>query len=226
MHTLSSSGDPQRAHLIVSLPVAVLGLLAVLVLGPVAPAAAQPERGGTVVWAVHEYMPSFDIMYETSYIAGQPLGPLYNGLLAFDVYGGNKIVGDLAERWDVAEDGTRLTFRLRKGVKFHDGSALSCADAQWSLDRFAKRSNPTFTSILKDMYAASKCADDFTLVVSLKRPAAGFLTLLAGVNAVVMKHGIDERADKKSPAFLIGTGRWSCPISPRSLLPSGPASSR
>ena len=195
----------QRAHRLPYGPVLALGVM--LVLAPLAPAAGQqPERGGTVVWAVHEFMPSFDIMYETSYIAGQPLGPLYNGLLTVDVYDGNTIVGDLAERWEVGGDGTRITFRLRKGVKFHDGSDFTCADAQWSLDRYANRAHPTFTSILKDMYASSRCTDDATLVVTLKRPAAGFLTLLAGTNAVVMKRGIDERADKKSPAFLIGTG--------------------
>jgi hypothetical protein len=49
-------------------------------------AAEPPDRGGTVIWAVHEGMPSFDIHYETTYIAAQPVGPLYNGLLTFDVY--------------------------------------------------------------------------------------------------------------------------------------------
>ena len=61
-------------------------------------AAASPDRGGTMVWAVHESMPSFDLHYETSYIVAQPIGPLYNGLLTFDVYDNEQIVGDLAER--------------------------------------------------------------------------------------------------------------------------------
>jgi len=83
------------------------------------PAAAPPERGGTIVWAVHESMPSFDLHYDNSYIVGQPIGPLYNGLLTFDVYHHEQIIGDLAERWDVAPDGTRITFVLRQGVTFH-----------------------------------------------------------------------------------------------------------
>lgn len=184
----------------------VVAVTMALVLGPGVVAGSQPDRGGTIVWAVHEYMPSFDLHYETSYIAGQPLGPLYNNLVTLDVYDGNKIVGDLAERWDVAEGGTRLTFRLRRGVKFHDGSDFACPDAQASLDRLAKRGNPTFTSVLKTVYGSSTCADDVTLVVTLQRPSAGFLSLLASVNAVVMKRGIDDRADRKNAAFLIGTG--------------------
>ncbi|HSX79470.1 MAG TPA: ABC transporter substrate-binding protein, partial [Candidatus Saccharimonadia bacterium] len=106
-------------------------------------AAEQPERGGTIVWAVHESMPSFDLHYDNSYIAGQPIGPLYNGLLTFDVYQHEQIIGDLAERWDVAPDGKRITFALRTGVTFHDGSAFTCADAQYSL---AKLADPKRTS--------------------------------------------------------------------------------
>ena len=210
MRHVSRHPSQQGAHRPVIFCVLMLGLTVMLGLGPAGRsplfAGDRPDKGGTVVWAVHEYMPSFDIHYETSYIAIQPLGPLYNGLLTFDVYDNGKIVGDLAERWDIAEGGTRLTFRLHKGVKFHDGSDFTCADAQYSLDRLAKRGNPTFTSVLKDMYGSSKCTDDFTLVVSLKQPAAGFLSLLACANAVVMKQGIDERADRKHPGFLIGTG--------------------
>src|SRR5215813_2211874 len=66
-------------------------------------AAASPDRGGTIVWAVHESMPSFDLHYETSYIVAQPIGPLYNGLVTFDVYDNERIVGDLAERWEITD---------------------------------------------------------------------------------------------------------------------------
>ena len=45
------------------------------------------------------------------------MGPIYNGLLTFDVYDNEKIVGDLAERWEVAPDGKQITFSLRRGVE-------------------------------------------------------------------------------------------------------------
>ena len=70
----------------------MLGLLVVvgLLVALHAPlhAAEPPERGGTLVWAVHESMPSFDLHYETSYIVAQPIGPLYNGLLSQPIQGG------------------------------------------------------------------------------------------------------------------------------------------
>ena len=96
-------------------------------------AAEQPGKGGTIVWAVHEGMPDFDIHYQGTYIAAQPIGPLYNGLLTFDVYDNEKIVGDLAEGWEITEGGKRITFVLRQGVKFHDGTNFTCADAKYSL---------------------------------------------------------------------------------------------
>ena len=61
-------------------------------------AAEQPDRGGTIIWAVHEGMSHFDMHVEGSYILAQPVGPLYNSLLTFDLYNNEKIVGDLAER--------------------------------------------------------------------------------------------------------------------------------
>jgi peptide/nickel transport system substrate-binding protein len=171
-------------------------------------AAEQPSKGGTIVWAVHEGMPDFDIHYQTTYIAAQPVGPIYNGLLTLDVYDNEKIVGDLAERWEVAPDGKRITFALRKGVKFHDGSDFTCADAKYSLDKLAdpNRANRFLVAVLEKVYVGATCTDDFTLVLDLKEPSAVILTMLAGAHAVMMKAGIAEQVDRKDPKFLVGTG--------------------
>src|SRR5215467_11899962 len=142
-------------------------------------AAEEPSKGGTIVWAVHEGMPDFDITYEGTYIAAQPIGPIYNGLLTFDVYDNEKIVGDLAERWEITEDGKQITFFLRKGVKFHDGSDFTCADAKYSLEKLTdpKRATPAFVTIMGNVFAGATCPDDFTLVLSLKEPSAVVLNL-------------------------------------------------
>jgi peptide/nickel transport system substrate-binding protein len=153
-------------------------------------------------------MPDFDIHYQGTYIAAQPIGPIYNGLLTFDVYGNEKIVGDLAERWEITEDGKRITFALCKGVKYHDGSDFTCAGAKYSPEKLTdpKRATPLFVTIRENVLASATCADDFTLVLNLKEPSAVLLTVLAGAHAVTMKAGIAERMDRKDPKFLIGTG--------------------
>lgn len=184
----------------------VLGL--VLALSTPLHAAEQPGKGGLITWAVHESMPHFDMHMDGSYILAQPLTPLYNGLLTFDVYDNEKIVGDLAERWEVAPDGKRMTFALRKGVKFHDGSAFSCADAKYSIEKLAdpKRALSTYVAVMKEAFDSATCTDDFTLVLHLKRPAAVMLSLLAGAQMAMMKAGIAEQVDRKDPKFLVGTG--------------------
>jgi peptide/nickel transport system substrate-binding protein len=171
-------------------------------------AADQPDKGGSIVYAVHESLPSFDIHYETSYIAVQPVTPLYNGLLTLDVYQNHTIVGDLAERWEVTNDGQRLTFFLRQGVKFHDGSDFTCADARYSIEKLADatRAARAFVAVLEKVLDTAQCLDDFTLALSLTHPSAALLTMLAGANAVMMQAGIAERFDRKDPRFLVGTG--------------------
>jgi peptide/nickel transport system substrate-binding protein len=170
---------------------------------------AEPrDKGGTVIWAVHEGMPSFDIHFETTYIAAQPIGPLYNGLLTFDVYNNEQIVGDLAERWEITPDGKQITFSLRRGVKFHDGTEFTCADAKYSIEKLSDpaRANRAFVAVLEGVFDSATCTDDATLILSLKRPSAALLTMLAGAHAVVMKAGIAEQVDRKDPKFLVGTG--------------------
>jgi peptide/nickel transport system substrate-binding protein len=166
-------------------------------------AAEQPDRGGTVIWAVHEGMPHFDIHAEGSYILAQPVGPLYNSLLTFDLYNNEKIVGDLAERWEVAPDGKQITFTLRKGVKFHDGSDFTCADAKYSLEKLAdpKRASVLMVAMMNNVFVSATCRDDGTLVMALKQPSPAILALLADAHTVMMKAGIAEQV-RAQPALL------------------------
>src|ERR1700752_4876599 len=171
-------------------------------------AAERPDSGGTVIWAVHEGMPHFDIHVDGTYILAQPVGPLYNSLLTFDLYINEKIVGDLAERWEVAPDGKQITFALRQGVKFHDGSDFTCPDAKYSLEKLADptRSSPTLVAQMDNIFVSATCRDDWTLVIALKQPSPAILTLLADAHTVMMKAGIAEQVDRKDAKFLVGTG--------------------
>jgi peptide/nickel transport system substrate-binding protein len=181
--------------------------LAVVDYAPVV-AAEPPDKGGSILWAVHESMPHFDIHADGSYILAQPVGPLYNSLLTFDLYNNEKIVGDLAERWEVAPDGKQITFTLRQGVKFHDGSDFTCADAKYSVEKLAdpKRAAPALVAMMENVFVSATCRDDFTLVMALKQPSPAILALLADGHTVMMKAGIAERVDRKDPKFLVGTG--------------------
>jgi ABC-type transport system substrate-binding protein len=118
------------------------------------------------------------------------------------------VAGLTGRRTALTPDGKHITFALRKGVKFHDGSDFTCADAKYSLDKLAdpKRAHRTFVAIMEKVLDGTTCTDDFTLVLNLKEPSAALLTMLAGAHAVMMKAGIAEQVDRKDPKFLVGTG--------------------
>src|SRR5215207_3483086 len=97
--------------------------------------AETPRRGGELVFVVSAEPPSFDGHKETTFAMVHPVSPHYSLLLRFDPDNYPKIVGDLAESWTVSPDNLTYTFKLRDGVKFHDGSSLTSRDVKVSYDR-------------------------------------------------------------------------------------------
>ena len=88
-------------------------------------AEANPKRGGALKWAGPAEVPHFDVHQ------GSPravMCHLYNNLFRFNPADGLKtIIPDLAESWKISPDGKTYTFKLRDGVKFHDGTAFGSA---------------------------------------------------------------------------------------------------
>ena len=60
---------------------------------------------------------------------------LYDRLLRYEAEDLNKMVGGVAQTWTVSPDGKSFTFKLRAGLKFHSGAAVTAEDAAWSLQR-------------------------------------------------------------------------------------------
>src|SRR5688572_15508747 len=109
-------------------------LAAVLTVSVASPVAAQaPKKGGTLVVGMSQDLPGLDPHPSTSTITYQVLSLVYQGLVDFDR--DLKIRPVLAESWTTSADGKQWTFKLRKGVKFHNGRALAASDVKFSLDR-------------------------------------------------------------------------------------------
>ncbi len=106
----------------------------------------------------------------------------YSGLLRFKP--DNTVEADLAEKWDISPDGLTYTFHLRPGGKFADGTPITGADWQWSLDRCRDPKNGiwSFTMEAVDKVEAS----DTTVIFHLKTPYVPFLYSAALFNCVVM----------------------------------------
>jgi peptide/nickel transport system substrate-binding protein len=97
------------------------------------PAAAQ-KRGGTLNVYISANPSSLSILEEVSFTTVMAAGPIFNGLVVFDpmkpVGGMDTVIPELAESWAWDEIGTRLTFKLRQGVKWHDGRPFTAKDVQ------------------------------------------------------------------------------------------------
>src|SRR5919108_366238 len=112
-----------------------LAVLFLIACAPSPQAQAQPRAGGELVFAVPSEPPSYDGHREETFGLIHPVAPFYSLLLRVDPADSNRIVGDLAESWTVSEDGLVYTFKLRKGVKFHDGSVLTARDVKASYEK-------------------------------------------------------------------------------------------
>src|SRR5262249_25288434 len=112
-----------RALLIV-LALAVLSSSLLVSLAAV-PAAETPRRGGVLLAAIGADAPSLDPHQEQTFATIELVAPLYSTLLQIDPLQYPKIIGDVATEWKLAPDGLTYTFKLRQGIRFHDGSPLT-----------------------------------------------------------------------------------------------------
>ncbi|MFA5316354.1 MAG: ABC transporter substrate-binding protein [Dehalococcoidales bacterium] len=114
------------------------------------------------------------------------------------------LVGDLAESWETSEDGMEITFKLRQGVKWHDGVPFTANDVIYSLDKM----NDVNRSAISDWfpaYESTEKIDDYTVKVHLKYPSASFLlTLAQGESQIQALHLAGT--DAQSLEFMVGTG--------------------
>src|SRR5262245_37082024 len=120
-----------------------------------ADAQERPRYGGELVFVVPTEPASYDGHREGTFALVHPLAPVYSTLLRFDPTDrtGTKVVGDLAESWTIARDGRTYTFKIRQGVKFHDGSDLTSRDVKASYDKIVNPSADV-VSFRKGQYTA------------------------------------------------------------------------
>lgn len=105
------------------------------------PVAEQPRYGGILARAILEEPANLDIHRSVGASLLGSMAPVYSGLLQYDPLQNDKIVPDLAERWEVSPDRREHTFYLRKDVKWHDGKLFTSGDAKFSLERISEFSS-------------------------------------------------------------------------------------
>ncbi len=182
-----------------------LGMLAVG-----SPAIAQ-KQGGILKLYMVDSPASMSIHEESTIYSERPMMGVFNNLVMFDQHvrqnSLNSIVPDLATGWSWDEDGTRLTFKLREGVKWHDGKPFTAKDVKCTWDLLTGRASEKFRinprrawyhnldEVLTD--------GDHTVTFRLKRTQPAFLILLASGFSPVYPCHVAPRDMRQRP---IGTG--------------------
>ena len=128
---------------------------------------------------------------------------VFEGLTRF--LGDGSVVPLLAESWEISEDGTTYTFKLRDGVTFHDGTAMDAEDVKFSLDRARAENSANAQKALFAGIAEVAVVDPLTVEVTLSEPNGSFLFNLAWGDAVIVApESIDDI--KTTP---VGTGPYT-----------------
>ncbi|MEW6143068.1 MAG: ABC transporter substrate-binding protein [Chloroflexota bacterium] len=174
---------------------------------PTAPPVAQPKYGGILhTWSTVA-PPHFDAHRKPPYAPLYAM-PVFNNLVQFDItkpdISPENLVGDLAEKWDVSADGKVITFHLRKGVKWHNGTNFTADDVVYSLTKMADKTRSSLTGDFPAFDKAER-VDDYTVKVYLKFPSPSYLLQLAGTYSVIQSKA-SASIDSKSTDFIMGTG--------------------
>src|SRR2546426_8890594 len=185
--------------------VLVTGLLFWLLSAPLG--AQQPRTGGTLTFIVSAEPPSFDAHREVTFALIHPARPHYNLLVKFDPLNYPKVVPDLAESWTISPDGTTYTFKIRRGVRFHDGSVLTSRDIKASYDKiiFPKGDVISVRQGAYTMVASVEAPDPTTVVFRLKWKSPSFLQDVASPWNWIYKADRSEEhtSELQSPCNLV-----------------------
>jgi peptide/nickel transport system substrate-binding protein len=103
------------------------------------PAAWAETPPDTLVqaWAIDDVI-TLDPAEVFEFTASEVLGNSYQGLVTYDVEDVTDIQGEIAESWEVSEDGRTFTFTIRPGLQFASGNPITAADPVYSLQRAVK----------------------------------------------------------------------------------------
>jgi peptide/nickel transport system substrate-binding protein len=175
-----------------------------------APTAAI-RRGGTLIGAVNWTYPTMDPHIST--MASLPgYDAMFDSLVRFQLAdaktGQHRVVGHLAESWEQPDLRTYV-FKLKRGVKFHDGSPFDAEAAKWNVLRMRdhpKSSRKNYLTAIESV----EVRDRYTLAIRLSAPRAAFLPILAyhwaGRAHMISKAAMDKLGEEGFARSPVGSG--------------------
>lgn len=165
--------------------------------------AQEPKKGGILRIGITQQILNLDPHTATAFSSFRVLELIYEGLLTYD--DDLNLRPALAESWMVSLDGKVYTFKLREGVKFHDGSVLTAEDVKYSFERIL---NPNTNSPQRSWLMVIdriEIVSPFEVKFVLKEPYAPFLELLASTGISIVPKDFEAKVEDPKVKTL-GTG--------------------
>lgn len=170
--------------------------------------AATPADTLVLAWAIDDII-TMDPGEAFEISAGEITGNTYDMLVRLDINDTTKVVGGVAESWEVSDDGLTYTFKLKPGLKFASGNPITAEDVAWSFERAVKlNKSPAFIlqqfGLTGDNVAEkAKAADPSTFVFTVDQayaPSFVLNCLTATVASVVDKKLVMEHVEPVTPS--------------------------
>ncbi len=183
-------------------------MLAVAGLG--GPAHAQ-KQGGTLRIYHRDNPPSASVHEEATVSTNLPFMAVFNNLIMYDqtkkLNSLETIVPDLAESWQWDATNTRLTFKLRQGVKWHDGQPFTAKDVKCTIEKLTGKDKDAFRKNPRSIWYQNvkdvEAPGDFEVTFVLSRPQPALLPMLASGYSPIYPCHVSSRDMRTKP---IGTG--------------------
>lgn len=175
------------------------------------------KRGGTLSFVVAAGTPSFDGHRQTSHATIHLIRPFYSLLVRVDPCQPDSLesfVCDLCEG-DLPEPtqgGTVYTFKIRRHVRFHDGTPLTSADIKATFDKivFPPAGMPSARRTFFSMVESITTPDEYTVQFKLRYPSSAFIGALANpFNFVYAKRDLESRDPDWHTRYVNGTGPFA-----------------
>ena len=177
-------------------------------------ATPNPKYGGTFIRVVENEPATLDYLFGSDFGATSVTTNIYNQLVRLD-YDFNPHP-ELAESWEISDDGKTYTFHLRSDVTWTDGTPFTAADVEFSLkEMICVLFNRAVAWCPK--VESLEAVDDYTFVINLNEAFAPLMTIMGGQNyGIRPKHVFEGAVDDTNPqlfAPVVSTGpfvfdRW------------------
>lgn len=161
-----------------------------------------PKAGGSLNISLDSDPPKLDPSASSAFIDRQVFASLFDKLL--DLNPDGTFVPQLAESWTVSEDQKVYTFKLRQGVKFHDGTDFNADAVKFTFERNLQEGSPRRSEL--DSVDKVTVVDPYTVTVELKQPFAPFLSVLTDRAGMIVSPTAVEKYGEDFLNHPVGTG--------------------